>query len=546
MKVEHAGAVAAVPPRGNTHPMINPRHLVLAAAAISVSLLTGCATTQSQSRALDFGVDGDMSEWRGGGNTIATADAVYFRFSPGEVATIQANDETTRLVFDLDDDAQTGKPLPGPPEIGTLGVDLEILLSPPVSSLSESDADRVRQRAARSGGPAPKLTNGINVLRHDGPNAFTRLGHADVGYVAGPTYASEWYEARLDRHAPALAGTGLAGGGTARGVVLVTDGDGRVVRYSDPLEFVLPERAPERRATHVGIPAQREGTIRVLSMNVLRGKPATEPAAFARLIAAVQPDVLLLQEADDFDSARLEAWLSGYVGALPAKHKWADGVQSLAGDVGAWDAVAIADAGVAIATPHIITGTYDDPIEIADPESGSPRTVRAVAAMVSTPLGDVLALSTHLKCCGSNGSREDRIRMAETSAINERFGAVADAAVAGEGRRIAARLIGGDLNLVGSRGPMDNLRAGLSGSGRDLTPAETPILGYDAAYTWRNDRSSFGPGRLDWFLVGDARVVGSFAVDTRLIDPATLAALGLEPDDSAISDHLPVVVDLKP
>ena len=535
--------------------MINPRHLVLAAAAISASLLTGCAATQSHSRALDFGVDGDMSEWRGGGNTIATADAVYFRFSPGEVATIQANDETTRLIFDLDDDAQTGKPLPGPPEIGTLGVDLEILLSPPVSSLSASDADRVRQRAARSGGPAPKLTMGVNVLRHDGPNTFTRLGHADVGFVAGPTYASEWYEARLDRHAPALAGTGLAGGqladgGRARGLVLVTDGDGRVVRYSDPLEFVLPELGPERRPTNVGIPAQRAGTIRVLSMNVLRGKPATEPAAFARLIAAVQPDVLLLQEADDFDSDRLEAWLSGYVGSLPAKHEWADGVQSLAGGVGAWDAVAIADAGVAIATPHLITGTYDDPIVIADPspgaEPGSTRTVRAVAAMVSTPLGDVLALSTHLKCCGSDGSREDMIRMAETSAINERFGAIADAAVAGEGRRIAARLIGGDLNLVGSRGPMENLAAGLSGSGGDLTPAETPILGYDAAYTWRNDRSSFGPGRLDWFLVGDARVVGSFAVDTRLIDPATLAALGLEPDDSAISDHLPVVVDLKP
>jgi endonuclease/exonuclease/phosphatase family metal-dependent hydrolase len=436
---------------------------VFALAALTV----GCAAT-ADGPGGRIAVDGDLSEWRGGGNTIATADAVYFRFSPGERATIQANDETTRLVFDLDDSPATGKPLPGPPEIGTLGVDLEILLSPPVSSLSPSDAERVRSRAMRDGGPAPELASGVNVLRHEGPAAFTRLGHADVGFVAGPTYSSEWYEARLDRHAPALAGTGLDSAGNARGVVLVTDGAGRVVRYSDPLIFVLPERNSSRRPSNAGVPPQPPGTVRVLSMNVLRGKPATEPAPFARLIAAVQPDVVLLQEADDFDAERLEAWLSGFVGVLPAKHGWSEGVQSLAGGVGAWDAVALPDQGVAIATPHVITGRYDDPIEIADPDSGSPRTVRAVAAMVSTPLGDVLALSTHLKCCGSDGSSEDRIRAAEVAAINARFGAIADAAVAGEGRRIAARIIGGDLNLVGSRGPLEELAEGLAGTGGDL------------------------------------------------------------------------------
>jgi hypothetical protein len=37
--------------------------------------------------------------------------------------------------------------------------------------------------------------------------------------------------------------------------------------------------------------------------------------------------------------------------------------------------------------------------------------------------------------------------------------------------------------------------------------------------------------------------VQAFALDTRLIDADRLAMWGLYPDDSAVSDHLPVVVD---
>ncbi|MBZ0171268.1 MAG: hypothetical protein K8E66_02710, partial [Phycisphaerales bacterium] len=105
---------------------------------------------------------------------------------------------------------------------------------------------------------------------------------------------------------------------------------------------------------------------------------------------------------------------------------------------------------------------------------------------------------------------------------------------------------GGDLNLVGSRGPLDLLLSGLAGNGGDLVTVDTPVLGSDAWYTWRDDQSTFGPGRLDWLLVGDARVVQAFSLDTRVRDPGVIAGWGLRPDDSAVSDHLPVVVDLRP
>lgn len=511
-------------------------------SVLALPFLTACAGGPGDLRTV--AIDGDLDEWRGGAVTIADADSVYFRFSPGQAGTLQANNETTRLAFDLDDNPSTGKRLDGPPDVGTLGVDLEIMFSPPLNEIDPGAAQRVMNRRIQRGEPASPFTSGMTVLRHQN-GVMTRHSHADVGFMASPAYAAEWFEAKLDRHAPALAGTGLDRAGSARGIVLITDGQGGVARYSDPFVFVLPEPGTPRHAT-ARIPTQPEGTIRVLSMNVLRGKPIADPAPFARLIAAIRPDVILFQEADDMTTEALEAWLSGYVGPLPGKHEWADGVQSLAGGVGAWDAASLPEFGVAIASPHLVTRVFDEPVVINDPDSGRPRTTRALFALVSTPAGDVLACTTHLKCCGSAGSREDLIRMAEVAAINERYTAIADAIRAESGEVAEARVIGGDLNLVGSRGPLDLLREGLASNGGDLAAVDTPVLGSDAWYTWRDDRSSFGPGRLDWLLVGDARVAQAFSLDTRVLDPGVLALWGLEQNDSAVSDHLPVVVDLRP
>lgn len=517
--------------------------LILSAAGLC---LTSCSSGSTGSTR-GFVLDGDTQEWNGGLTTRADAETVSFIFSPGEEATLQSNDETTRLLFDLDNDPATGSPLVGPPDVGTLGIDLEVLMSPLLTDLDPRHAASVRNRRAERGQPASPFNSGVQIVRHDASGLTTRHKHSEVGFFATPTYASEFFEARLDRTAAALRGSGLDSAGTAKGIVLMTGGAGEVVRYSDPIVFVLPEAASEKRLSTQGIPKQAAGTIRVLSMNVLRGKPKTEPAPFARLIAAVEPDVILFQEADDFDAQSLEAWLSGYVGPMPSKHAWAAGVQGMSGGgVGAWDAVSLPDLGVAIATPHVISATYDQPIEIADPESGRTRTVRAITALVSTPEGEILACSTHLKCCGSAGSREDLIRYAETGAINASFAATADDIRQDLGREIDAKIIGGDMNLVGTRGPLEILRAGLASNGNDLSPAPTRAIGDTAMYTWRDDRSSFGPGRLDWFLTGDARVAQSFSLDTRLIDPDTLALWGLNQDDSAVSDHLPVVVDLKP
>ena len=108
-------------------------------------------------------------------------------------------------------------------------------------------------------------------------------------------------------------------------------------------------------------------------------------------------------------------------------------------------------------------------------------------------------------------------------------------------------MIGGDLNIVGSRTPLFTLVRRLDVDGSDLAPVDAERLGERTLTTWRNPNDVFTPGRLDYLLVSDAVVSTSnaFVFATEDLDEGTLAELGLEPGLSlALSDHLPVVADL--
>jgi hypothetical protein len=86
----------------------------------------------------------------------------------------------------------------------------------------------------------------------------------------------------------------------------------------------------------------------------------------------------------------------------------------------------------------------------------------------------------------------------------------------------------------------------LDADGSPLTIARPAVLGDEELfYTFgiRGLRS-----RLDYITYSDnsLKVVNAFVLDTAILDPASLKAMGLEPDDSAATDHLPVVLDLSP
>lgn len=467
-------------------------------------LVAGCARapeTRSQREADAHRVvvlDGDIAEW---GHDAARADEhyLYFRWSLGSADfPPQAAPYTTAILLDLDDDPATGDPHAA--DGSTLGIDLRVLLSPPTPTGTRRG---VRVEMVSAGGERRNLS------------------HAEADFSFSPTYAANWYEARLSRSLPGHAITSER----VAGVYALLGSDGARIGQSDTFRLVLPtaRRAqPDHSAT---LPVKPADALRIVSYNVLRNGPTERPDPFRRILSAIAPDVVLLQEWDRPDS--IAAWFNAHLS-----------------HAGVWH-VRAGEGGVAIVSRHPLEKAGPDTVVIAPegPEARPYRPVRVVTALADTPIGSVLLASVHLKCCGTAGSIEDRTRLSEARAVNAAVHKGID------DDRVAHVVIGGDFNLVGSRPPIDLARASLDADGSDLALASARVLSDYAYYTWTDAASDFSPGRLDFIAFSDASAwaVTAFVLDTARLGQAALDAAGLLRDDSAnASDHLPVVVDLRP
>jgi len=475
---------------------------LLAAILAPLSLLAaGCAPAprgdpaDSPARAGPPVLDGDISEW-GDASVLADGQYLYVRWSTGRADyPPQAAPYTTAILLDLDDSAATGLMRSAGGEV--LGVDLEVLLSPGGNEGTQA---------------------GVRIAAVSAAGERTPIPHAEAGFSFCPTYAATWFEGRLSRSLP----TGAISGPAVVGVVAIVDHEGRVLGESEAFRRRLPARMASVPSGQ--IPAPGAETLRVVSYNVLKSGPVARPEPFERILRALAPDVVLLQEWDD--RASIDPWFNTRLG-----------------DLGRWY-VRAGEGGVAIASRHPLEEAGPDAVVIAPegPEGRGYRPVRVVAGLARTPIGDVLVSSLHLKCCGTAGGVEDRARLAEARAVNA-------AVLKGiDDQRVSHVVIGGDFNLVGSRPPLDLARAALDADGSDLAIADARVLGDRAYDTWSDARSAFGPGRLDFLAFSDAsaQAARAFVVDTARLGRAALGASGLLPGDSAAaSDHLPVVVDLR-
>ena len=442
-------------------------------------------------------LDGSVHDWPEDAALVADAHYLYFRVAAGDDA-LQASPTTVALWIDLDADASTGYVRSSPPPARDMGIDLEIQFSP--------------------AGPDGQPGLGVAIYALGPGGGRTEIGHDEADFMFTPTYAAEWHEGRISRailDTEALAGVGDTGEATA--MVVVLEGGMPSTMWSDAFGTTMPASEGARPPSFAVVPAHEPGTIRVMSWNVLRDSPIENAAPFARVIDAADPDIVLLQEWD-YTGPQLEGWFTALVDAPRG-----------------WHAVASDAWGVALVSRHRVERLGHD-LEIDGND------VRFVAGVVSTPLGPVAVGSAHLKCCGPAGGPEDARRAAEAALISESLGSWAGDAGVG------LRVVAGDLNLVGTRTPLDDLRAGLDADGSDMDVVETYVLGDAAAYTWSDAESPFSPGRLDYAVASDAtmEVVRAFVLDTRRLSDEALARMGLQRGDSAASDHMPLIIDLRP
>ncbi|MEC8758496.1 MAG: hypothetical protein VXX70_03010, partial [Bacteroidota bacterium] len=186
-----------------------------------------------------------------------------------------------------------------------------------------------------------------------------------------------------------------------------------------------------------------------------------------------------------------------------------------------------------------------------------PDIYRQFPVLVEAPwAGDLMVSASHLKCC--NGAEQRRTEADEYMAF------LRDAMTEGGDVDLPYKtpvVYGGDLNMVGPGWAMQTLLTGNihdeGANGPDFAPdwdgttlRELTCLQSDRAmdYTWRNDNSSWGAGKLDYIIVQDGvvEVLREFSLETSSMTAERRAQYGLEPgDDLQASDHYIVVADLK-
>jgi len=357
------------------------------------------------------------------------------------------------------------------------------------------------------------------------------FSYAAIGFRAAPTTTSPRFEMALDRHLMAANGGLSCAGGTIH-LALADDTksrSGRLVPDSVPPMTYSYSPLPVPDLPPVTLEKRAGEAVRVLTWNVLwSGILETgREEHFRRVLQALKPDIVNLQEIIEFEeaAARVEEW-------LPLES-------------GQWLYLGFGDR-VTISRHPIV---WDWPATYA------PLTKKITVVPVEVEPGKrIVFFNGHL----SFGSHDEE-RQLEADSFIAYVWELMTPGGAEEMAQGTPFMLLGDLNLVGDAGQLETLltgsvvNTGEYGSphppdwdGTDLAELWPRQTGSRMGFTWRDDKGSFWPGKLDFIIYSDSRLAvdRSFVLDTSRMTAEELEAAGLEAEDTgSASDHLPVVAD---
>lgn len=324
-----------------------------------------------------------------------------------------------------------------------------------------------------------------------------------------------------------------------------------------------PTLAPTATATYApytGFLDKPADSVRVVSYNVNWDSifPPDDPknhelrefdrqAAFKRIMLALQPDVLCLQE----------------INYLRGTQAMEDFFNQLFGGSESWQVVKERDTLVASRFPLRSKG-YELVTNSIRPD------LPQAAALVDLPDGeygvrDLYMVCSHFKASSGRDDILERLRQADVIMAH-----MHDAITPGGNLDLPSGtpfVLLGDYNVYESD-PHLQLRTLIKGDiydekkygadfqpdwdGTSLTDAQPSLdgLGRDY-YTWRDDSSSFAPGAFDHIIYSDSvlGIENEFVLDTSQLAPEILAQYGLQAGDVLLDastgyyDHYPLVAD---
>jgi endonuclease/exonuclease/phosphatase family metal-dependent hydrolase len=297
--------------------------------------------------------------------------------------------------------------------------------------------------------------------------------------------------------------------------------------------------------------------LRMVSYNVLwdsifPDRDATKAAKFSRVVNALNPDILNLQEiGDSFD---LEEWTP----------KNGTDVRNLLNTIapisggGSWNVYMGGDNVIASKYPLSMQRSNTFPV------GDKPQAIALVDLPDAQFPTDFYIINNHFKCCGGSSGDEEVRRQLQADGIANWL---RDAKNPGGNITLAPGTpfaVVGDLNIVGTQTPLNTVingtivNEGIYGSdsppdwnGTSLTDAR-PVHNNTGTTTYTY-RSGSTQSRLDYIIYSDSNLeVGrKFVLNTVSMTSAQRTATGLlqydtaQGNSSTYFDHLPVVVDFR-
>jgi len=351
------------------------------------------------------------------------------------------------------------------------------------------------------------------------------VDQSDVGLIQAPTVTSDEFEISFLRYA--VDGTPIAPGPTVAVVVIDAGGpNGDRAPDEGPLSVALGDAVPPGRP--VRLDRDSPDDVRVLTWNVLFDGLFKRPAPFLRVLRAIDPDVICFQEIWSHTARQAADQVSL---ALPGSTWYGESTS---------EGIIVSRYPLVDASPIDEAGNYWALVDLPDDRYGV----------------DLSVVSAHPPCCENESGRQ-----------RELDGIAAwlrDLAEPGE-REIppgTPTVVAGDMNLVGGSRQLRTLLAGEIVDERGFGPSRAPdwdgtpladtwprLAGGWDVFTWRDERSSFAPGKLDYIVYSDSvlRLGNAFVLATEKLPAEALEAYGLRPADTLdASDHLPVVADFTP
>ncbi len=386
----------------------------------------------------------------------------------------------------------------------------------------DMDADQSTGRAIHSIGAEMRFNLGNRSGRAYFSNGSFEIFHDDIMLMSLPTVSSNRFELAIRRD-NTIFGRSLKMSSTIQLVVKDGNGGDQIPEAGQSIHYSFSNF--ENELASFRMEKAKEGYLRISSINCLRDQLFEVPyqEKFRRLFQGVRPDIIAFQEIYDhsaFDVAQLlNDWMP-----LGQGRSWF--VDKFDPDV-------------------ILASKY--------PILNSVRLDGNAAFLVENGETQLLIINAHLPCCDNDAGRQeevDRIMsfIRESKLGNTDIPLAADVPI----------IIAGDLNFVGLNNQRKTMLEGDIANellfGADFAPdwdgsgmqyVRFMVTGLPLSYTWINNFSSFGPGRLDYIIYTDAvmRLDNSFALSTKYLDPQLRSQYGLLPDDEEASDHLLITAD---